>query len=31
MYGQTKLFMTVHVEVDASKNLLESHAINAQP
>ena len=25
MYGQTKLFMTVHVEVDASKNLLESH------
>ena len=25
MYGQTKLFMTVHVEVDASTNILESH------
>lgn len=25
MYGQTKLFMTVHVEVDAKTNILESH------
>ena len=25
MYGQTKLFMTVHVEVDAKTNVLESH------
>ncbi len=25
MYGQTKLFMTIHVEVDARRNLLESH------
>ena len=25
MYGQTKLFMTVHVEVDARTNILESH------
>lgn len=25
MYGQTKLFMTVHVEVDANASLLESH------
>ena len=25
MYGQTKLFMTIHVEVDARTNILESH------
>ena len=25
MYGQTKLFMTIHVEVDAKTNILESH------
>ena len=25
MYGQTKLFMTIHVEVDAKRNVIESH------
>lgn len=25
MYGQTKLFMTIHVEVDAKRNMMESH------